>query len=35
MLLKNQEDMQAVRGERLQALLNRALSARGESKGMS
>jgi MoxR-like ATPase len=35
-LLKNQEDMQAVRGERLQAMLNRALassSERGESKG--
>jgi hypothetical protein len=27
-LLKNQEDMQAVRGERIQAMLNRAL-ARG------
>ena len=35
MLLKNQEDMQAVRGERLQAMLNRALSARGESKGVA
>jgi len=28
LLLKNQEDIQAVRGERLQAMLNRAL-ARG------
>jgi MoxR-like ATPase len=35
MLLKNQEDMQAVRGERLQAMLNRALTARGESKGIA
>ena len=26
MLLKNQEDIQAVRGERLQAILNRALA---------
>jgi MoxR-like ATPase len=35
MLLKNQEDMQAVRGERLQAMLNRALNARSESTGIA